>query len=56
MHDDTVGVLAHGDNFFIVGRPPNRHIGVDLGEDRFDQIDRHIIAAKINYVKLAHLG
>jgi hypothetical protein len=31
MHDDTIGVLAHFDNFLVVGGPPNRHVGVDLG-------------------------
>ncbi len=55
VHDDAVGVPGHLHDFGVVGRAPDRHVGIDLSENRLDQIDRHVVAAKIDYVKLTHV-
>ncbi len=55
VHDNAIRVFAHLHDLGVVGRPPNRHVGVDLSENRLDQVDRYVVAPEINYVKLTHV-
>jgi hypothetical protein len=55
VHDDAVGIASHFNNLRVVGGSPDRHIRIDFGEDGFDQMNRYVIAAEVNYVKLPHL-
>src|SRR5262245_58169556 len=54
VHDDAVRVAAHFNDLCIVGGTRNHQLGVDLIEDRLDEIDRNVIAAEIFDPKFCH--